>query len=319
MTNIQRCDPAFHVSTYTAPVANESVRAPKEASDTLCVDVEFNAYKLEKLLHAGDIVSVQLTKAVGQSLAFYDRAIGWSQQASRFAHAQRHTQDAGVIHMGLYIGKGEVAESTPNTTIALPLSDPSWQLKPGDAMCYRITRLKNPKLAKAGADIARHLAQKTIFAPQFKHSYSMLLAANSLFHNSHFGQRARARLFEAYALGNLANKPFYCSYFVAFALQKAEADPLINALLEAYPHLKPPVPPVRDADPKAWSAFRSQASQWGRKMAKEHGRILDAITLRLDAKHVSPQQLAQFFAKNPAFFQEALRVVPPENQASLLG
>lgn len=106
---------------------------------------------------------------------------------------------------------------------------------------------------------------------------------------------------------------------MAFALQKAEAEPLINALLEAYPHLKPPAPPVRDADPKAWSVYRSQANQWGRKMAKEHGRILDAITLRLDAKHVSPQQLAQFFAKNPAFFQEALRVVPPENQASLLG
>jgi hypothetical protein len=300
-------------------------------------------------LRKGDIIFFQNT---GKLKGAIDKGIvGGQKLAQRWIKGKLDPVSETYTHVAIYIGNGKFAEATPGSEPGhdvriLDFNHFSMKLKEGEGYEYRITRPKDPEMARRAAELAEKTAeykdsrttesvlttsQKGRFETQLK--YDKPGAGGSLLGPSKFDNKAKKKAIVGGIISHQQqagaphpvslkkesgkDRSFFCSYYVSYCLQAGNASVEMPEILEK----------LRSKGPKG-VRFAQDLEMFlkldlsiketvralhrvSKNIVKAYPDILDSLTAKYDPKYMSPQRFRKMVSDNPDLYQDVMRIVPP--------
>lgn len=219
-------------------------------------------------------------------------------------------------HVVIYIGEGKIAEASiggGHDIRILDVDHDEVRIEKGYRFEWVVVRPKDASFAQRAAQLASQYAdtEEEVKENNGKSEgrYAFLTGLRALYHNTLFRHGAKGMLIkEYYDQLRGENKPthvmkgkrdFYCSEFVSYVLQSAEANQVLPEILS-------------EEDRVAEDANTLQAGLKARRVARKYADALDErITMQYDPKWMTPVKFRQFVVQHQELFEDVYRLVAP--------
>jgi len=296
----------LHEATRVETSVEAAAKALEAAKGRHLDILEYNPSELMYRLRPGDIFFKKQPHETWHPVVF-------GQWIASFFRRQDDREAYKFSHVAIYLGNGKIGEATPNhgdnEVRVVKLEDSRFALQPGSPIQYVVVRHTDPELARQAAEVAEQIATRNCdCAKKEGHQYTYRDAVFSSLLPHNFGPFARYRYIKQWLLDREGERPkdlikekdFFCSYYVAYALQVAEGQRVMQEMIGRYDTPSD----LNDFISRGKWGYNRVIALW-KKMNKE-------IKLAFDAKRVTPQDLINLVAKNPDSFRNVhvIRAAP---------
>ncbi len=329
-----------------------------------------NRDELLKTLKPGDI----FVSYAYQSYTMTQFAIRNGQKLTKPFIQGTDSESHHAKHVAIYLGEGKIAEASHMEggidVRILDIDHSMFRLNTGAYAEYRVYRPKADQHFEGMAELAVEAAKKCAdYVPEkfelkssiskklrkvllygTHYKYSCSLAVKSLLTSSRFDDLAKKRFLKNLAtqllpvknhLTKNGRRYFFCSYFVGWMLQAAQAQDVYHKLeklglklpnLTFSPPTKPKVllKPDSMSDKEYGEKLNQQEaeyqkavreyeknvnqviSKWAKENATKYSKELDeCVDLQINTKRMTPQKFVAYMNLNPEKYTTVCRILPP--------
>lgn len=332
-----------------------------------------NREELLKTLKPGDVFAFYIY----ENHDIFQFAIRNGQELAKPFIPGTDSESHNAEHLALYLGDGKIAEANHMEgdidVRILDINHPEFRLNTGLYAEYRVFRPNADQhfegmaelaveAAKRNADyvpgkselrnsVSKELEDVLLYGTHLK--YSSSLAIKSLLTNSRFDVQAKKKFLKNLAtqlldvqnpLTKNGKRHFFCSYFVGWMLQAAQAKDVYNKLapkgltLPNLPFSPPETPEVlpkpdsmsekdyekklKQQEEKYQREVREYEknvnqviSDWAKKNAVKYSKELDeCVDLQINTKKMTPQKFIAYLNLNPEKYTTVCRILPPHSK-----